>query len=126
MPTPVLVPALGESVTQAVLLRWVKNDGDKIAKDDIIAELETDKANVELNALAAGTLKTAAKAGDTVQVGQAIASLEDGSAAAAGRSAQGVRSRRRRAASRRAVSPGRRQGRRSSALGSAGGGREQA
>ncbi|HEX8912509.1 MAG TPA: lipoyl domain-containing protein, partial [Humisphaera sp.] len=81
MPTPVTVPPLGESVTTAVLLRWVKNDGDAIAKDDVIAELETDKANVELNAQGSGVLKTTAKPGDTVKVGETIGMLGDGNGA---------------------------------------------
>jgi 2-oxoglutarate dehydrogenase E2 component (dihydrolipoamide succinyltransferase) len=68
---------MGESVTQATLLRWVKNDGDQVAKDDVIAELETDKANAELNALGSGVLKTSVKPGDTVKVGQVIAMLLD-------------------------------------------------
>src|SRR3954468_5959001 len=84
MPTPVTVPGMGESVTEAKLLRWTKNDGDAVAKDDVIAELETDKANAELNALGSGVLKITAKPGDTVKVGQVIAMLhENGEAAKA-------------------------------------------
>lgn len=74
---------MGESVSQATLLRWTKNDGDRVAKDEVIAELETDKANAELNAPAAGVLATQAKAGDTVKVGDIIAMLNDGAAAPA-------------------------------------------
>jgi 2-oxoglutarate dehydrogenase E2 component (dihydrolipoamide succinyltransferase) len=74
---------MGESVSQAVLLRWTKKDGDTVAKDDVIAELETDKANTELNAPAAGVLKTLAKPGDTVKVGDVIAQLGEGGAAPA-------------------------------------------
>ena len=48
MPTNVEVPPLGESVTEAVLLRWIKNDGEAVKKDEPLAELETDKANVDL------------------------------------------------------------------------------
>ena len=85
---------MGESVTQAVLLRWVKNDGDTVAKDDVLAELETDKANVELPAPAAGVLRTAVKPGDTVQVGQSIATLDEngtgGKAAAGGGTGAGA------------------------------------
>ena len=54
MPTSVPVPNLGESITTAVLLRWVKNDGDVVAAGDVIAELETDKANVDVPAPAEG------------------------------------------------------------------------
>ena len=82
MATSVPVPALGESITQAVLLRWTKKDGDRIAKDEVIAELETDKANAELNAPAAGVLTTKAKPGDTVKVGDVIATLDENGAVA--------------------------------------------
>lgn len=73
---------MGESVSQAVLLRWTKNDGDRVAKDEVIAELETDKANAELNAPAAGVLTTKAKPGDTVKVGDVIAMLDEAGAGA--------------------------------------------
>jgi len=73
---------MGESVTQAVLLRWTKNDGDRVAKDEVIAELETDKANAELNAPAGGVLTTRAKPGDTVKVGDVIAMLDENGAVA--------------------------------------------
>jgi len=69
---------MGESVTEAVLLRWVKKDGDSVAADEPIAELETDKANADLNAPAAGVLRTAKSEGDTVHVGETIARIDDG------------------------------------------------
>ena len=78
MPINVNVPPLGESVTQATLLRWIKNDGEAVAKDEPIAELETDKANVDLPSPAAGVLRHGKKPGDTVQVGEAVARVEEG------------------------------------------------
>ena len=81
MPTPVIVPPLGESISQAVLLRWLKKDGEQVAKDEPIVEFETDKANVEMNSPGAGILQTSGKAGETYNVGQTIAVLGDGSAA---------------------------------------------
>ena len=57
MPTNVQVPGLGESVTEAVLLKWHKADGDAVAQDEPLAELETDKANVDIPSPAAGVLK---------------------------------------------------------------------
>src|SRR5688572_25973881 len=78
MPTNVVVPSMGESVTEAVLLRWVKKDGDAVAADEPIAELETDKANADLNAPAAGVLRTAKSEGDTVHVGETIARIDEG------------------------------------------------
>jgi 2-oxoglutarate dehydrogenase E2 component (dihydrolipoamide succinyltransferase) len=83
MPTNVEVPPLGESVTEAVLIRWLKNDGDQVARGDALAELETDKANADLNATASGVFRPAKAPGDTVKVGEVIARIEDGSAAAA-------------------------------------------
>ena len=54
MATPVKVPPLGESVTSAILDPWLKNDGEAVAKDEPVCLLETDKANVDLPASAAG------------------------------------------------------------------------
>ena len=54
MPTNVDIPALGESVREAVLIKWHKNDGDAVAAAEPVAELETDKANVDVPAPAAG------------------------------------------------------------------------
>ncbi len=82
MATSVPVPPMGESVSQAVLLRWTKNDGDRVAVDEVIAELETDKANAELNAPVGGVLTTKAKPGDTVKVGDIIATLDENGAVA--------------------------------------------
>jgi 2-oxoglutarate dehydrogenase E2 component (dihydrolipoamide succinyltransferase) len=77
MPTNIEVPALGESITEAVLLRWLKDDGAYVQADEPLAELETDKANVDIPASAAGILRQAKKAGDTVRVGEAIALIEE-------------------------------------------------
>ena len=60
------IPSLGESVSEATIAKWVKNDGDYVKMDEVVAELETDKATVEMNAPKAGTLKIAAKKGDTI------------------------------------------------------------
>ncbi len=54
MPTNVEIPSLGESVREAVLLKWHRSDGDVVAKDDPLCELETDKTNVDLPSPAAG------------------------------------------------------------------------
>jgi len=78
MPTNVTVPGMGESVTEAVLLRWLKNDGDTVAMDEPLCELETDKANVDLPATAAGVVRHAKNAGDTVHVGETIARIDEG------------------------------------------------
>src|SRR5205085_8475880 len=72
MPTNVDVPALGESVREAVLIKWHKNDGDAVAAAEPIAELETDKANVDVAAPTAGVLRRVKKEGDTVAIGDTI------------------------------------------------------
>lgn len=81
----VRVPSLGESVTEAVIGRWIKQDGEDVAIDEPILELESDKANMDLAAEKAGRLKVLKKAGDTVNVGDLVATIEptDGAAAAA-------------------------------------------
>ena len=82
MPTNVDVPPLGESVTEAVLLRWLKSDGDYVTADEPICELETDKANVDLAARGAGLLRHAKAAGETVHVGEAIGRIDEAPAPA--------------------------------------------
>lgn len=76
MSTKVEVPSVGESVTEAILLTWHKKPGEKVSIDEPLCELETDKANVDIPSPGEGYLKILAQEGDTVQVGQAIASLE--------------------------------------------------
>jgi len=56
MATDIIVPPLGESVTEATVARWLKQPGDAVAVDDPLVELETDKVTLEVNAPAAGTL----------------------------------------------------------------------
>ena len=85
----VRVPSLGESVTEAVIGRWIKQDGEVVGVDEPILELESDKANMDLAAEHAGRLKVLKKAGDTVAVGDLVATIEaaDGAAASAPASA---------------------------------------
>src|SRR4051794_33444620 len=82
MATDVKVPAMGESVTTAILLKWHKQDGDRVEVDDALAEMETDKANVDVPASAAGVVRHVKKAGETVGVGDVIARIEGGAGAA--------------------------------------------
>ena len=77
------VPPVGESITEVVLSRWVKNDGDTVEMDEVIAELESDKATFELTAEQAGTLKIVASEGDTLPIGAVVCSIEAGGATAA-------------------------------------------
>lgn len=81
MSLEIKVPPVGESITEVTLSRWIKKDGDAVAMDEVIAELESDKATFELTAEKAGTLKTIAKEGDTLAIGAPVASIEEGAAA---------------------------------------------
>lgn len=84
MTTPITVPALGESVAEATIAKWMKNVGDTVKKDEALVELETDKVTVEVFASAAGTLgEISAPAGTTVNVGAVIGSIAAGGSAAA-------------------------------------------
>jgi 2-oxoglutarate dehydrogenase E2 component (dihydrolipoamide succinyltransferase) len=83
MATEVVVPSLGESVTQAILIKWYKKDGERVAQDEPVCELETDKANADMNAPAAGILRRVKNEGDTVQVGEVIARVDPAGAGAA-------------------------------------------
>jgi len=84
MPTEVRIPTLGESVSEGVIVRWMKADGDTVQTDEALLELETDKASVEIPAEAAGVLHIIKPQGAKVQVGDVVAHIE---AAAWGRPA---------------------------------------
>jgi 2-oxoglutarate dehydrogenase E2 component (dihydrolipoamide succinyltransferase) len=74
-----VVPPLGESITEAVVSRWLKQVGDAVAADEVVAELETDKVTVELPSPAAGTLaEQRAATGKTVKVGEVIGAVAAG------------------------------------------------
>jgi 2-oxoglutarate dehydrogenase E2 component (dihydrolipoamide succinyltransferase) len=77
MPTNVDIPAMGESITEAVLVRWMKADGDLVQRDEPICELETDKANFDLPAPESGVLHPARKEGDSVRVGETIGRIDE-------------------------------------------------
>ena len=68
----IVIPNLAESVTEGDLGAWLKKDGERVEKDDLILELETDKATVELAAEASGTLEILVQAGETVHVGDVV------------------------------------------------------
>ena len=82
MTTEIRVPALGESVTEATIAKWMKSEGDAVSADEPLVELETDKVSVEVPAPAAGVLSSiAAKEGDTVEVNALLGAIEAGGAA---------------------------------------------
>jgi len=78
MPTPIKVPAMGESVTEATVAKWLKKAGDLVAADEPIAELETDKVTVEVLAPVAGVLQDLqVKADQTVMVGTVLGYVDE-------------------------------------------------
>ena len=78
MQVEVRIPTLGESVTEGVIVRWLKADGDAVRADDPLLELETDKANVEIPSPGAGVIQRLKEEGATVQVGEVVARIETG------------------------------------------------
>ena len=70
------VPTIGESITEVTLLKWVKKDGELVRRDEVIAEMESEKATFELNAEIAGKLSTKANEGDTVKIGDVVAAID--------------------------------------------------
>src|ERR671917_1949714 len=78
----ILVPALGESVTEATVARWTKKAGEAVKKDELLVELETDKVNLEVVAPSDGVLsEVAAAEGTTVGPGQVLGRVGNGAAA---------------------------------------------
>ncbi|HEV3231214.1 MAG TPA: dihydrolipoamide acetyltransferase family protein [Candidatus Dormibacteraeota bacterium] len=76
MARDILMPQMGYDMTEGTIVRWVKRVGDRVHKGDIVAEIETDKATVEIEAFDSGVLlRTLAAPGQTVPVGQPIATL---------------------------------------------------
>ncbi len=77
----IVVPSLGESVSEATIAKWFKQPGEGVAKDEPIVELETDKVTMEVNAPADGVLESiAANEDDTVEVGAVLGSIKEGAA----------------------------------------------
>jgi 2-oxoglutarate dehydrogenase E2 component (dihydrolipoamide succinyltransferase) len=82
MATDILVPTLGESVTEATVVQWLKQPGDAVAVDDPLVELETDKVTLEINASAAGVLaEVIAAVDENVEVGALLGRIAEGEAA---------------------------------------------
>ena len=79
----IVMPAMGESVSEGTILEWAKQPGDDVAEDETIVEISTDKVDAEVPAPASGTIdEILAQAGDTVTVGQVIARMTTGNGAA--------------------------------------------
>src|SRR5439155_17730230 len=76
MPTNVQVPGLRESGSEAVPIKWHKNDGELVKTDEPICELETDKANVDVPSPGTGVIKRSVPEGTKVRIGQTIATID--------------------------------------------------
>lgn len=72
------IPPVGESISEVVIAQWLKADGDYVERDEIVVELETDKATQEFPAETSGILRIKAQEGDTVSIGAVIAIIEEG------------------------------------------------
>ena len=73
----VKVPTVGESISEVTLLKWTKKSGSYVERDEVIAELESEKATFEVNAEKAGVLKPLAKEGDTLNIGDVVAQIDE-------------------------------------------------
>ena len=81
MAEKITVPTLGESVTEATVSKWLKSKGEKVAADEPLVELETDKVNVEVPSPISGILDSiSVKEGETVNVGSLLGTIENSSA----------------------------------------------
>ena len=77
MATPVKMPELGESITEGTITRWIKQEGDRVAADEPLFEVSTDKVDTEVPSPVAGVLKTIkVQADETVEVGAELAIIE--------------------------------------------------
>ncbi len=88
------IPTVGESISEVTLLKWNKKDGDYVERDEVIAELESEKATFEVNAEKAGVIKLGAiKEGDTIKIGDLLASIDESAAKPEKSQESGVESR---------------------------------
>ena len=83
MATNIVIPTVGDSVSEGVISRWTKKDGEFANRDDVVLELETDKVTMEIRADAPGIVRHHAKEGQKVKVGETVGAIEEGSAPAA-------------------------------------------
>ena len=76
MSIEIKVPTVGESISEVTLVKWLKSDGEWADRDEVIAELESEKATFEINAEQAGAIKHIAKEGDTLAIGDLVCSID--------------------------------------------------
>ena len=80
MANQILVPSLGESITEATVSKWLKQVGEKVGSDEPLVELETDKVNIEVPSPLAGTLSSIkVKEGSIVEVGALLGEVNEAS-----------------------------------------------
>jgi hypothetical protein len=77
MAIEIKVPSVGESITEVTLVKWLKKDGEWVERDEVVAELESEKATFEINAEQAGILKTVALEGDSLKISISNTNLGD-------------------------------------------------
>ncbi len=83
MSVQVEIPSMGESVSEVILLEWLKSDGERVEQDEPLCVLETDKANVELPSPASGALKHLQSTDTTLTIGAVVAEIDESAQAAA-------------------------------------------
>ena len=84
----IVIPSPGESISEVRLGAWKRGDGEWVEKDDVITEIESDKATLDILATASGVLKVAAQTGDDLKVGAVVARIDEKAARPAGASAK--------------------------------------
>jgi pyruvate dehydrogenase E2 component (dihydrolipoamide acetyltransferase) len=90
MPTPVLMPQMGESIAEGTIVRWIKKVGEEVDRDEPLFEISTDKVDAEIPAPAAGVLtEIKVKEGETVAVNSVVATI--GAASEIGDQGSGIR-----------------------------------
>src|ERR1043165_88450 len=81
MPTNIVVPSFGESITEGTIAQWLKKEGDYVSKDEILVEVESEKATQGIPSPAAGVLHPKVKAGDKIEVGGILGTIDESAAA---------------------------------------------
>src|SRR4051812_25156784 len=76
MAIEIKVPTVGESISEVSLVKWIKKDGEWADRDEVIAELESEKATFEINAEQAGVITHKAQEGDTLAIGDLICTID--------------------------------------------------
>src|SRR5579862_5646406 len=84
MPTDVVMPQMGESITEGTITKWLKKPGDSVQRDEPLFEISTDKVDAEIPSPAAGTLaEIKVPEGSTVQINTVVCTINEGGSAAA-------------------------------------------